>query len=119
MDKIRISELSKRSGFSKRTIRFFIQEQLIRPPSGRGSGSFYDEEHLRDLSEIKMLRDKGLKLSKIKELLKSHKPEIWQKYILMPGFEIHVESEFAKHFKYNIPHLIHLFSDAWFKDDDV
>ena len=39
--KYTIEELSNLTGFSRRTIRYYIQENIIKPPSGRGRGGFY------------------------------------------------------------------------------
>jgi DNA-binding transcriptional MerR regulator len=69
--KYSIDEISELTGFSRRTIRFYIEENIIEPPSGRGRGGFYYDSHLSDLLKIKNLQDTGLNLNSIREILKS------------------------------------------------
>jgi hypothetical protein len=47
--KYRIGELSAASGISRRAVRFYVQSGIIDPPCGRGRGSYYTEEHLRQI----------------------------------------------------------------------
>jgi DNA-binding transcriptional MerR regulator len=95
-----IEELSEKTGFSIRTIRYYIQEGLLEPPPGRGRGGFYFDSHLKKLVEIKSFQEKGLKLAAIQEIfLKGEKGEItpereiWVKYAIKPGIEIHISRE--------------------------
>jgi len=96
-----IEELANITGFSIRTIRYYIQEGLLAPPPGRGRGGFYFDSHLQRLQEIKALQDKGLKLASIQEVLrKEEQPEVtyperevWVKYPIAPGIEIHVSRD--------------------------
>ncbi len=68
-NRYRIEDLSERTGFSRRTIRYYIQSGLLEPPAGRGRGGFYGEGHLRRLQEIRALQDRGLRLRVIQQLL--------------------------------------------------
>jgi len=95
-----IEELCELTGFSRRTIRYYVQEGLIDPPAGRGRGGFYFDSHLNKLRQIKALQDDGLRLSQIQEVLKiGKKPEmaplreIWIRYPVEPGIEIHIQRE--------------------------
>jgi DNA-binding transcriptional MerR regulator len=95
-----IEDLCELIGFTRRTIRYYIQEGLLDPPAGRGRGGFYFDSHLERLRQIKTLQDDGLKLSQIQELLKvGKKPEmaplreIWIRYPIEPGIEIHIQKE--------------------------
>ena len=58
-----IDQLSERTGFPVRTIRYYVQEGLVDPPAGRGRGGYYYDSHLQRLLEIKALQDRGLKLA--------------------------------------------------------
>ncbi len=93
-----INELCELTGFSRRTVRYYIQEGLLDPPAGRGRGGFYFDSHLQQLNKIRALQEKGLRLSAIQELLKKDEEkselissrEIWIRYPIAEGIEIHV-----------------------------
>ena len=105
--KYTIEELSELTGFSRRTIRFYIQENIIEPPAGRGRGGFYFDSHLAGLSKIKELQDKGLNLDSIRKILnrgnihfyqEPNLPEeksrqIWIKYEISDGIELNVRRD--------------------------
>ena len=93
-----IEELGEITGFSRRTIRYYIQEGLLAPPAGRGRGGFYFDSHVATLRRIRDLQEKGLRLSAIFEMLRERtaagRPQerrIWVRYEIAPGVEIHVE----------------------------
>jgi len=92
-----IKEICEKSGFTRRTVRYYISEGLLDPPAGRGRGGFYFDSHLKRLRDIKAFQDQGLKLAVIGEMLKIGKTpppprerEIWVRHHPAPGFEIHV-----------------------------
>ena len=89
------------TGFSRRTIRYYIQENIIEPPSGRGRGGFYYNSHLSDLLKIRSLQEKGLNLSFIKDILKGTERAVKEdsqiyardlrvRYKIVPGLEINI-----------------------------
>jgi DNA-binding transcriptional MerR regulator len=98
-----IEDLCELTGFSRRTIRYYVQEGLIGPPAGRGRGGFYFDSHLEKLLKIKSLQDKGLRLSAILPVLKRREPpeaphetvarEIWVRYPIAEGVEIHISRD--------------------------
>ena len=99
--KYTIKEISNLTGFSRRTIRYYIQKNIIEPPSGRGRGGFYYSSHLSDLLKIRSLQGKGLNLSIIKDIVKGTVrtvkggPQIYSRdlrvrYKIVPGFEVNV-----------------------------
>lgn len=115
-----IQELSELTGYSRRTIRYYIQEGLLHPPSGRGRGGFYYDSHIKKLSQIKSLQDKGLKLESIAEFLT--KPEgrkvqadeippsreIWIKHPLSDGIEIHIRRDQEEKHRKKLEELIRI-----------
>jgi DNA-binding transcriptional MerR regulator len=99
--KYTIKEISNLTGFSRRTIRYYIQENIIEPPSGRGRGGFYYNSHLSDLLKIRSLQEKGLNLSFIKDILKGTERTVKEnsqiyardlrvRYKIVPGLEINI-----------------------------
>ena len=88
-----IQELSELTGYSRRTIRYYIQEGLLEPPAGRGRGGYYYDSHWDALSKIRQLQNQGLQLASISRILKSaematlekdvvHKEEMaWEGYV--------------------------------------
>ena len=99
--KYTIKELSILTGFSRRTIRYYIQENIIEPPSGRGRGGFYYNSHLSDLLKIRSLQEKGLNLRFIKDTLKGTEQVVKEdsqiyardlrvRYRIVPGLEINI-----------------------------
>ncbi len=99
--KYTIEEISILTGFSRRTIRYYIQENIIEPPSGRGRGGFYYNSHLSDLLKIRSLQEKGLNLSLIKDILKGTERAVKEdsqiyardlrvRYKIVPGLEINI-----------------------------
>ena len=111
-----IEELSGISGFSIRTIRYYIQEGLLAPPPGRGRGGFYFDSHLKRLLEIKALQDQGLKLASIQEVLRKEEgpaltgPErhVWVKYLIAPGIEFHVSRDSEEKERRNIADIVRI-----------
>jgi DNA-binding transcriptional MerR regulator len=64
-----LKELGRVAGVTERTIRYYIKEGLLPPPSGSGPFSRYTYEHWLRLQFIKRLKDEYLPLSEIKNLL--------------------------------------------------
>lgn len=65
-----MDELCALVGFSPRTVRFYIQQELVERPRGAKRGSYYDQQHLTQLLEIKRWQDAGLSLDRIRQLLR-------------------------------------------------
>lgn len=66
-----IQELCNQTGFPRRTIHFYIQQEILPPPSGSGLGAHYGREHLLRLKLIPVLRQQGLRLDDIRQKFKS------------------------------------------------
>jgi len=96
-----IDELCKLSGYSRRTIRYYISEGLLEPPAGRGRGGFYYDSHLQRLLQIRALKDRGLRISEIQkishEVQTSTEPaqtrETWLRLPICSGVEVHVRDD--------------------------
>ena len=65
-----IETLARMTGLTRRTIRYYVQRELIPKPAGGGRGHYYtDEHHLRRIKTIQKWQAQGVPLEKIKKLL--------------------------------------------------
>jgi len=64
-----IVELERLTTIPVRTIRFYIQKDLLDPPIGEKRLAYYTDKHLNRLLEIRRWSDAGFSLERIKELL--------------------------------------------------
>lgn len=98
-----MADLSRESGVSARTIRYYISEGLLQPAYGRGPTAVYDADHLLRLKYIQKLKDDRLPLQEIRDKLNQLAPddlavamkiqveplaEAWRRFRLHQDFEI-------------------------------
>jgi DNA-binding transcriptional MerR regulator len=69
-----IDELAERCGVSRRTIRYYQSERLLPPTAKEGREVMYGDEHVERLALIADLRDQGLTLHTIRELVATENP---------------------------------------------
>jgi DNA-binding transcriptional MerR regulator len=62
-----IQELSDLTGLPRRTIHFYVQQEIIPPPAGAGLGAYYTDNHLLRLKLVPVLRQQGLRLDDIRD----------------------------------------------------
>ena len=67
--KLSIGELVQASGVSRRTVRYYVQRELLPPPLGAGRGHYYRPDHLERLLLINEMQGQGLDLSQIRDRL--------------------------------------------------
>jgi len=113
-----IEDLCELTGFSRRTIRYYVQEGLIDPPAGRGRGGFYFDSHLDKLLKIKSLQDRGLRLSAILPVLKQRDVlespqeivarEVWVRYPIADGIEIHISRDLEERERKKLDEIVRL-----------
>lgn len=60
-------QLAECAGLPLRTVRYYVQEELIDAPLGLGRGSHFDDKHLDQLKRIKLLQASGFDLKAIRE----------------------------------------------------
>ena len=70
-----IHEVAEKAGVSTRTIRYYISEGLLPPPSNRGRYSYYDPAYIDLIRLIRQLKDSFLPLKEIKLLVQDITPE--------------------------------------------
>jgi len=59
-------QLAELAGMPLRTVRYYVQEELIDAPLGLGRGSHFDDKHLDQLKRIRLLQDAGFDLKEIR-----------------------------------------------------
>ena len=69
-----LTELAVASGVSERTIRYYQSEKLLPKPVKRGRERRFGEDHLSRIALIVDLRDRGLTLSTIRDLVDNDDP---------------------------------------------
>lgn len=100
-----MADLEEQTGFSARTVRYYIAQGLLPPAHGRGPSATYDRTHLLRLQAIRLLKDRHLPLEEIKVELgdlrdddiaaqldvESAPPEDrWRRIQIHPDVELHV-----------------------------
>ena len=60
-----IHELSRMTGITPRTIRYYVQERLLPPPEGSTRAARYGDVHVTTLRLIAQMRLEGLPLDRI------------------------------------------------------
>ncbi len=69
IEPLSIAELAERAGVTPRTVRYYVTEGLLPPPSGSGQNRTYSSEHLVRLAAIKRLKEAYLPLEEIRKRL--------------------------------------------------
>ena len=95
-----IEELGELTGYTRRTIRYYVQEGLIDPPAGRGRGGYYYDSHVQQLLQIKSFQEKGIGITAMVSLMKKEavepvlpSREVMIRYEVVPGIEINISRE--------------------------
>lgn len=68
-EEFRIAELAQRTGLTPRTIRYYVAEDLLPPPTGAGPYRMYGPDHLLCLEAIKRFKEQYLPLTEIRSRL--------------------------------------------------
>lgn len=106
-----LEEVCKLVDVTKRTIRYYIQQGLVGRPEGEKRGSYYTNQHLEELLEIKKWQKAGLSLDRIRELLVTN-PEslmlpplkvqeageisVWSRVFIDKGVEVQIDASKAE-----------------------
>ena len=105
-----LDELSALAELPRRTVRYYIQIELLERPTGVGRGAHYNERHLDQLLEIRKWTQAGLSLERIRELVSPESNdvalppplprrrgavEVWSHIVLDDGVELTVEPKRA------------------------
>ena len=100
-----IEELTEFSGISRRTIRYYVQAGLLKPPQGAARGAYYTRSHLQRLLDIQAWQADGLTLEGIRQRLAAPVQgsvrevraaiEVWTRLTLSEGIELNLNPEVA------------------------
>ena len=100
-----VGELAEVAGVARRTVRYYVQEELLFPPVGRGRSAYYTRDHLDRLLRVKGMQEQGLSLAQIRRALDPSRPRptgaimaslprversLFTKVELGPGVELHL-----------------------------
>jgi len=85
--KLTLTDLARKTGATRRTIRYYIQRGLLPPPHGAKRGAWYDEEHANRLKQILHLKSGGLSLEAIARILEHGEREIPVPLCSISGFD--------------------------------
>lgn len=64
---MRISEFSKQTGLSKKTIHFYIEKGLLNPSKEENDYYSFSKKDLEDCKQVQLLRNLGIPIAKIKQ----------------------------------------------------
>ncbi len=70
-----IAELARQAGVTVRTVRYYVAEGLLPPPSGAGPHSAYGREHLIRLEAVRRLKARYYPLAEIRRTLEGRSAE--------------------------------------------
>lgn len=100
-----LDQLCAAAQVSKRTVRYYIQQGLLERPEGEKRGSYYLDSHLEQLVRISNLKNDGLSLDRIRELMSGQGDtpaqrqvgaiEMWTRIHLGTGIELNIEASTA------------------------
>jgi DNA-binding transcriptional MerR regulator len=66
------ADLARLANVPLRTVRFYVQQGLIDPPTGRGPGAHFGDRHLQQLARVRALQGAGLEI----EVIRQHAEEL-------------------------------------------
>ena len=102
-DRYSLDELATLAGLTPRTVRYYIQQDLVSRPEGEKRGAYYQRRHLEQLLLIRRWTDSGLSLDRIRELTqgapadpppRATRPgtvEVWSRVTVADGLEVQIE----------------------------
>jgi DNA-binding transcriptional MerR regulator len=100
-----LDDLSALTDLPLRTIRYYIQQDLVDRPIGEKRGAYYTTRHLEQLLTIRKWQAAGVSLDRIREILQERpsgllpppRPrgpgtvEVWSHIVIADGFELTLE----------------------------
>lgn len=106
-----IGDLADLGGVSRRTVRYYVQQELLPAPLGVGRGNHYSRKHLDQLLRVKALQEAGRSLDEIRQTLNGRQRQqaarddetaerevplertLWRRIAVSPGVELHIAGD--------------------------
>ncbi len=80
--KLKVSEVAELLGVSSHTIRYYAREGLVYSEIDEESGyRLFNYEHIYHLSNIILLRDSGISIKEIKNLVSNYSTDLYDEYL--------------------------------------
>jgi DNA-binding transcriptional MerR regulator len=117
-----LRELVEASGVNERTIRYYIQQELIDPALGRGRARYFTTSHLEQLEQVARMRTDRLSIDEIRQRLRARHSQpapptdAWERITLHPDLEIHLRSSAPDNVRALVQRLTGIAAE-WFGDD--
>lgn len=101
-----ITELAELGGVTRRTVRYYVQRELLPKPLGTGRGRHYSQAHLAALLRVVELQRAGVPLARIPDRLRAGGAEqvsrpskptpessqaVWTRFVIAEGVEVHLQ----------------------------
>lgn len=95
MNSFSLADLCDLSDVTPRTVRFYIAQGLLRPPSGAGPAARYDDGHLYRLRLIRRLQKDHLPLAEIRTRLDALDDRDVERLVTEPGPVVDSAAEYV------------------------
>lgn len=113
-----LDQLAAASGFSPRTIRYYISRGLVPRPRKAGPGACYGPEHLQRLEAIRQWQSQGLTLVEIAQRLAAPEGEAaadlprspWWAYPLAPDVLVYLRADVPPWRAHRLRHALAVFA---------
>lgn len=99
-----LEEIAVLAELPRRTVRYYIQQNLVDRPQGSGKGAYYTQHHVEQLLLVRKWSLAGLSLDRIGEVMKQpasgilpptpRRPgtvEVWSHLVVADGLEVTLE----------------------------
>jgi DNA-binding transcriptional MerR regulator len=95
MSSFSLADLCDLAGVTPRTVRFYIAQGLLRPPSGAGPSARYEDGHLYRLRLIKRLQKEHLPLAEIRMRLDALGDQEVERLVLEPAPQVDSAADYV------------------------
>lgn len=110
-----IGDLAGAAGVSRRTVRFYVQRELLPAPAGLGRGARYTDAHLARLLQIKGWQEQGVPLEEIRTRLSGATRQAERRGARPVSLERRADGEAGQGQAFRVAALSQLPGSAWFR----